>query len=176
MSRHLCNLNHSRKDASLIRQVKLSDAQAICDIYNEYVLHSSVTFEETPVKPAEMAQRIEDATKIAPWLVYEDGEAVVGYTYGRKWRDRIAYRHSIETGTYVHIDHLRGGIGSQLKSELLRLLREQAFHAVISGVALPNHASVALNEKFGFTKVAHFKEVGFKMGKWIDVGYWQLTL
>lgn len=50
------------------------------------------------------------------------------------------------------------------------------FHAIIGGIALPNNASVALHEKFGFEKVAHFKEVGFKFNKWIDVGYWELVI
>lgn len=68
------------------------------------------------------------------------------------------------------------GIGSELKKELLGLLKEKSFHTVISGIALPNPASIALNEKFGFKKVAHFKEVGYKFNRWIDVGYWQLIL
>ncbi len=160
----------------MIRQVLLSDAQVICDIYNVYVTETTVTFEETPVTRVEMARRIEEATEIASWLVYEKNGNVVGYAYGRKWRDRAAYRHSVETGMYLHPDYRGRGIGTEMKSALLEKLREKSFHIVISGIALPNPTSIALNEKFGFIKVAHFKEVGFKMGKWIDVGYWQLTL
>ncbi|HUI29437.1 MAG TPA: GNAT family N-acetyltransferase [Candidatus Acidoferrales bacterium] len=160
----------------MIRIVGLSDAQAICDIYNEYVKNTSVTFEEIPVPLDEMMGRIKTAMQNYPWLVYEIDGKVVGYTYGRTWRDRAAYRKSVETGTYIDSRFIGKGIGSQLKKELLRILKEKSFHAVISGIALPNPASIALNEKFGFKKVAHFKEVGYKFNKWIDVGYWELIL
>lgn len=160
----------------MIRAVRLSDRQSICDIYNEYVKNSTITFEEIPVSLDRMAERIEAATQNYPWLVYEIDGKVVGYTYGRKWRDRTAYRNSVETGTYLDPQFIGRGIGSELKKELLGLLKEKSFHAVISGIALPNPASIALNEKFGFKKVAHFKEVGYKFNRWIDVGYWQLIL
>jgi len=160
----------------MIRPVLLSDAQPICDIYNEYIKNSTITFEEMPVSPDEMKRRIETVTQNYPWLVYEIDGKVIGYAYGRRWRDRAAYRNSVETGTYLDSNFVGRGIGSELKGELLRSLKERAFHTVISGIALPNPASIALNEKFGFTKVAHFKEVGYKLNKWIDVGYWQLIL
>jgi L-amino acid N-acyltransferase YncA len=160
----------------MIRPVLLSDTQSICDIYNEYVKNSTITFEEIPVPMEEMKGRIEVATQNYPWIVYEIDDKVVGYTYGRRWRDRAAYRNSVETGIYLDSKFVGRGIGTALKKELLRILKERSFHAVISGIALPNTASVALNEKFGFTKVAHFKEVGFKFNRWIDVGYWELIL
>ena len=160
----------------MIRTVLLSDAEVICDIYNDYVLHSTITFEETPVSAEDMKSRIEVSTRNFPWLVYEIDGKPVGYTYGRKWRDRAAYRNTVETGTYLDSRFTGRGIGAELKGELLRMLRERSFHAVISGIALPNPASVALNEKFGFVKVAHFRDVGFKFNKWIDVGYWELIL
>ncbi len=160
----------------MIRAVSLSDARSISDIYNVYVKNSTITFEEIPVSPDTMMERIKSATQNYPWLVYEIDGSVVGYTYGRKWRNRAAYRNSVETGTYLHPQFTGRGIGSELKKELLGLLKEKSFHTVISGIALPNPASIALNEKFGFKKVAHFKEVGYKFNRWIDVGYWQLIL
>ena len=160
----------------MIRAAKLSDAQDICDIYNEYVRNSTITFEEIPVSIDEMKGSIEMTTRVYPWLVYEEDGKVIGYTYGRRWRERAAYRNSVETGTYLNSSHLGKGIGTELKKELLKILKERSFHTVISGIALPNPGSVALCEKFGFKKVAHFKEVGYKFGKWIDVGYWQLIL
>ncbi|MFZ1080951.1 MAG: N-acetyltransferase family protein [Candidatus Kryptoniota bacterium] len=160
----------------MIRSVGLSDAQSICDIYNEYIKNSTVTFEEIPVLLGEMMGRIEAATKNYPWLVYETEKKVVGYIYGRSWRERAAYRNSVEAGIYLHPEFIGKGIGSELMKHILKILKEKSFHAVISGIALPNQASVALCEKFGFKKVAHFKEVGYKFNKWIDVGYWQLIL
>ncbi len=160
----------------MIRSVLLSDARHICDIYNEYVRNSSITFEEIPVSVDEMMSRIETTTRNYPWLVYELNDEVVGYAYGRRWRERAAYRNSVETGMYVDSRFVGRGIGSQLQESLLEILKERSFHAVLNGIALPNPASVALCEKFGFEKVAHFKEVGYKFDKWIDVGYWQLII
>jgi phosphinothricin acetyltransferase len=160
----------------MIRPVRLSDADAICGIYNTYVLSSTVTFEESPLTVETMASRIEIIVEHYPWLVYEDEGRVLGYTYARKWRDRSAYRHTVETGTYVESNSVGKGIGTRLKGDLLKGLRDTSIHAVISGIALPNPASIALCEKFGFKKVAHFKEVGYKLEQWVDVGYWQLIL
>jgi phosphinothricin acetyltransferase len=111
-----------------------------------------------------------------PWLVAEEDGTVVGYAYATKWRTRPAYRQSVEVTVYVASDRRRRGIGSVLYDSLLDELRDHGIHAAIGGIALPNPASVALQEKFGFEKVAHFAEVGFKFGKWIDVGYWQRIL
>jgi len=160
----------------MIRPVRLSDAGEIARIYNHYVANTIITFEEEPVEVEEMTRRIESTMRNYPWLVHESDGKVVGYTYARMWKERAAYRHAVETGTYLDPAFTGKGIGTELKIQLLNILRERSFHAVISGIALPNPASVALNEKFGFTKVAHFKEVGFKMNRWIDVGYWQLVL
>lgn len=160
----------------MIREVKLTDAEAICDIYNEYIKSSTATFEEVPVSPEDMAGRIDTITKEYPWLVYEGDGTVIGYTYARKWRDRASYRNTVETGTYLDSRFLGKGIGSELKRALLGELKARGFHTVISGISLPNPASVSLNEKFGFKKVAHFSKVGYKLDKWIDVGYWQLML
>ncbi|MGO9480250.1 MAG: N-acetyltransferase family protein [Candidatus Kryptoniota bacterium] len=160
----------------MIRPVRLSDAQFICDIYNEYIENSTITFEEIPVSLDDMMERIENVIRSYPWLVYEVDKEVVGYIYGRMWRERAAYRNSVEAGLYLRPDFIGKGIGSEMMDEILKTLKEKSFHTVISGIALPNPASVALCEKFGFTKVAHFKEVGYKFNKWIDVGYWQLIL
>lgn len=160
----------------MIRNVGTADAPDICRIYNEYVLASTITFEENPVSESEMESRISEVTKEYPWLVFEADNKVVGYTYARRWRDRAAYKHSVETGTYLDANYMGKGIGTELKKAMIDELKKRSFHSVIAGIALPNPASIALSEKFGFAKVAHFKEVGYKMGKWIDVGYWELLL
>lgn len=160
----------------MIRPVQLSDAEQICTIYNEYVQNSKSTFEEAIVTADEMTSRIQEITKSYPWLVYEMEGNVIGYTYAAKWKERSAYRYTVETGIYLDSNHLGKGVGSRLKGAMIEELREQSFHSVISGIALPNPASVAMCEKFGFKKIAHFKEVGFKLDKWVDVGYWQLIL
>jgi L-amino acid N-acyltransferase YncA len=160
----------------MIRPVKLSDAQDICNIYNEYVTNTRITFEEKPVTVEEMENRIKKITEQYPWLVYEESNKIIGYTYASKWKERPAYRHSVETGIYIASNNRGTGIGSQLKAELIKELSSLSIHCIICGIALPNPASVALCEKFGFQKVAQFKEVGFKLDKWVDVGYWELIL
>ena len=160
----------------MIRQVKDSDAEAMCCIYNKYITGTRITFEETPLRAGEMVSRIKNITQNYPWLVYEDNGKIIGYTYASRWKDRSAYRYSVETGIYIDSDYLGKGIGSLLKAELLKALKEKSIHSVICGIALPNQASIALCEKYGFKKIAHFKEVGYKLDKWVDVGYWELIL
>jgi phosphinothricin acetyltransferase len=160
----------------MIRQVKDSDADAMCCIYNKYIASTRITFEETPLQVDEMVSRIKNITKNYPWLVYEENGRVLGYTYASKWKERSAYRYSVETGIYIDSDYVGKGIGTILKGELLKALREKSIHSVICGIALPNQASIALCEKYGFEKIAHFKEVGYKLGEWVDVGYWELIL
>jgi L-amino acid N-acyltransferase YncA len=159
----------------MIRPATTGDAQAICAIYNHYVLNSTITFEERPVPPAEMADRIHETLTSLPWLIWEDS-AIHGFAYASKWKGRCAYRHSAEVTVYVDPKFTRHGIGSRLYEALLADLRQRNFHAVIGGIALPNPASIALHERLGFHKVAHFEQVGRKFGRWIDVGYWQLLL
>jgi phosphinothricin acetyltransferase len=159
-----------------IRDAALTDADAICRIYNRHVFDTIVTFEEVQVYPAEMASRIADVTADFPWLVIEEDGAIVGYAYAAKHRLRSAYRFSVESTIYLKDDVARRGLGTALYRALLARLPRHGVHVVLGGIALPNAASVALHEKCGFRKVAHFEEVGFKFGRWIDVGYWQLTL
>jgi L-amino acid N-acyltransferase YncA len=161
----------------MIRTAIASDAHALADIYNNYILETIVTFEEQPVSPTDIAERIaEVATVPLPWLVYEHEGAIVGYAYASKWKGRCAYRFSVETTVYLAPGSIGKGIGTALYQALLMHLKGLGLHVAIGGIALPNAASVALHEKLGFSKVAQFSEVGFKFGRWIDVGYWQLTL
>ena len=160
----------------MVREVKESDAEELCRIYNTYITGTTITFEETPLRSDEMVSRIKTITRNYPWLVYEENGTVIGYTYASKWKERSAYRYSVETGIYLDSRYVGKGIGTILKTELIKALKEKSIHSVVCGIALPNPASIALCEKFGFEKVAHLKEVGYKLGKWVDVGYWELIL
>jgi L-amino acid N-acyltransferase YncA len=159
-----------------IRAAEPRDAAAVAAIYNHYVEQTIVTFEEEPVSSVEMARRIEEVRDDSlPWLVAEQDGHIVGYASSRKWKSRSAYRFAVEVTVYVAPESARSGIGSSLYGGLFPMLQARGIHAVIAGIALPNEASVALHEKFGMRKVAHFPQVGFKFGRWIDVGYWQRT-
>jgi L-amino acid N-acyltransferase YncA len=161
----------------VIRSAIADDAEAIANIFNYYVRETIVTFEEQPVSAAEMASRMaEVAATSLPWLVAEQDGAIQGYARATKWKPRSAYRFSVETTIYLDSPCLGKGIGTGLYQSLLTQLKDLKLHIAIGGIALPNAASVALHEKLGFRKVAQFGEVGFKFNKWIDVGYWQLSL
>ncbi|MCL1090287.1 N-acetyltransferase family protein [Shewanella profunda] len=161
----------------MIRQVKKEDAYNIAKIYNYYIENTSVTFELKPVSTPEMEQRIEDACNSElPWLVAENNGHIIGYCYASKWKGRCAYRYSVEVTVYLDFSITSQGWGTMLYEQLLTQLKSLQVHAVIGGIALPNEASVALHEKFGMKKVAHFKEVGRKFENWVDVGYWQCIL
>lgn len=160
-----------------LRDAQAGDAAALVAIYNHFILNTAISFEETAIDAAAMAQRIADVQDGGlPWIVLADGEQIFGYAYATKWRVRHAYRFSVETSVYLHPERGGGGLGTRLYTELLRRLRDAGVHLAIGGIALPNAASVALHERMGFRKVAHFEEVGFKFGAWRDVGYWQLRL
>jgi phosphinothricin acetyltransferase len=166
-----------RETLVTIRAAAEADAPAVARIYNPYVRGTTISFEENEVSPQEMAQRMREVADAGlPWLVaLSDGE-IVGYAYAGKWKGRCAYRHSVETSVYVDSAAHGRGIGRTLYEALFAQLRERGIHAVIGGIAQPNEASVALHERMGMRKVAHFEQVGHKFGRWVDVGYWQLVL
>ena len=122
-----------------------------------------------------MAWRIRDYGASHGWLVAEAGGHVAGYAYGSTHRTRAAYASSCDVAVYVDPAHARQGFGRALYGELLRLLGAK-YHAAFAGIALPNEASVGLHEAMGFTPVGIYREVGWKMGGWRDVGWWQRLL
>ena len=160
----------------MIRQAKQDDAKSICTIYNHYVSETIITFEEQPVSVAEMQNRIADVTADFPWLVFEENNQIMGYAHASRWKTRYAYRYSVESTVYLMPEEIGRGIGSQLYQILIDILKKKDIHSIIGGIALPNPASIALHEKLGFKKVAHFQDVGWKFNHWIDVGYWELII
>ena len=161
-------------DSIRVRAAVDQDASALADIYNPYVLETTITFEESAIGPADMAGRIAEAARAQlPFLVAHLAGMPVGFAYASRWKGRCAYRYSAETTVYVARGHWRRGVGKGLYAALLESLQRSGCHAAIGGIALPNERSIGLHERLGFTQVAQFREVGYKFGKWIDVGYWQ---
>jgi phosphinothricin acetyltransferase len=160
-----------------VRKADLEDASAIAEICNYYINTSHATFELDPIDTTEMQRRMEEGWKAGyPFLVYENSGEVIGYAYGRQFRPRRAYLHSIEISVYIREGHHGKSIGTHLYEQLFKEIAKGDFHTIIAGISLPNDPSIRLHEKFGFSKVAHFKEVGYKFNRWIDVGYWQKEL
>lgn len=161
----------------LIRPAQLEDSSAIAQLYNPYIRDTIITFEESDVTEQDIQQRMQAVNEAGLfWLVAEHQGELAGYAYATAWRPRHAYRFSVEMTAYVSPAQQGKGVGSRLYDDLLAALRSQGVHSAMGGIALPNDASIALHEKFGFKKVAHYEAVGFKFDRWIDVGYWQLLL
>jgi phosphinothricin acetyltransferase len=180
------------------------DAAAIAALYAPFVTDTTVTFEEIPPDATEIARRIADVqAQGLPWLIAEetadaragrevvsapaDGDArapsdapeptaLLGYAYATPWRTRRGYRFSVEVTVYVAPAAHRRGVGRALYEALFARLAAAGYHAAMAGIALPNPASVALHEALGMHQVAHFRETGFKFGRWVDVGYWERVL
>lgn len=160
-----------------IRPASEEDVAELTDIYNHYVSNTHMTFETEPVSMKLMMQRVsETATAGLPWLVAEESGSILGYAYAAPWKRRRAYRYSVESTIYLGTKNRRKGVGVQLYSALVDGIRPMSMHSVIGGIALPNEGSVGLHERVGFKKIGHFEQVGYKHGRWIDVGYWQLLL
>lgn len=168
----------SLQENPMIRNATGKDASAIAEIYNYYILNSTATFEITPVSTDSMKQRVALIQQNSlPWLIAESETGkLIGYAYASKWKEREAYINTVEVTVYIDQAAQSQGLGSKLYSALFADLEKRSIHAVIGGISLPNEASVALHEKFGMKKVAHFSEVGIKFENWIDVGYWQVLL
>lgn len=158
-----------------LRLATSDDALAIAEIYAPLVLDSAVSFELVPPDEAEMRRRILETLPQHPWLVAEDG-GLLGYAYAKQFKARAAYQWSAESSVYVRTSARGRGVGRALYQALIARLRAQGFAAVIGGITLPNEASVRLHEALGFEPVARFPAVGYKQGRWHDVGYWQLRL
>jgi phosphinothricin acetyltransferase len=159
----------------VIRIATPADAGAIAAIYRPFVDETAVSFELEPPDAAEMERRIAGTLPALPWLVLDRGE-VQGYAYASRHRERAAYRWSVDSSVYVAAGHRRAGVGRALYTALFALLRAQGYRAVHGGVTLPNAPSVGLHEALGFAPVGVYRAVGYKLGGWHDVGWWQLAL
>lgn len=160
-----------------VRPATPADAARCAAIYRPFVTDNWVSFETDPPGEAEMAARIADYGRSHAWLVAQGPDGTVaGYAYGSPHRTRAAYATSADVAVYVDPAFERQGIGRALYGALFPLLGDKGSHAAFAGIALPNAASIALHEAMGFTAVGIYREVGWKMGGWRDVGWWQRLL
>ncbi len=159
-----------------IRLVTEADAAAVAAIYRPIVESTTISFETEAPDEAETRRRIAETLTAYPWLVCERDGRIAGYAYATKHRVRSAYRWSVDTSVYVDPKFQRQGIGQRLYRSLFAILTAQGFFNAYAGIALPNPASVALHERVGFRPIGVYKNVGYKLGAWRDVGWWQLAL
>lgn len=160
----------------LIRPATAADLDAVRDIYNHYVAHSTCTFQVEPDTAAERVEWFADRSPAHPVTVAELGGAVVGWAALSAWKSRCAYAHSVEASVYVRHDLHRRGVGRALLLDLITRARAAGHRTVIGGACTEHAASLALQAAVGFEPVGRFRAVGHKFGRWLDVAYMQLLL
>jgi phosphinothricin acetyltransferase len=160
-----------------IRAATPDDAAALAEIYAPFVRRSHISFETDPPDAVEMRARMAASVGLYPWLAAEEesGE-VAGYAYAARFRPREAYRFAVETSVYLRAGAENRGLGRRLYATLLAILKDQGFSQAIAAIALPNDSSVRLHEKLGYRQAGTYQRVGYKLGRWWDVGLWQLPL
>lgn len=156
------------------RSARLTDAPAIQEIYAFYVQGTPITFEVDTPSVKDMQDRMTQIMKQYPWLVFECDGQILGYAYTCQHRAREAYRWSVDVAVYVRQGHARLGIGRKLYSRLFQILPRLGYANAFAGITLPNESSVGLHEALGFQRIGIYQKVGYKLGSWYDVGWWQL--
>ena len=162
--------------AAAIRLACADDAAQVQAIYAPVVRDTAISFEVDPPDVSEMGRRIRGTLTRLPWLVCERDGEVLGFAYAARHRERAAYRWSVDVSVYIDRQARRAGVGRGLYVSLLAMLARQQFAAAHAGITLPNPASVGLHQALGFVPVGVYRAVGFKLGAWWDVGWWQRRL
>lgn len=161
----------------MIRPIRIEDAAAVAAIYNHYIEHSTATFDTEPLSDCQMLSRLEAIVGRRPGYVSlsEAGE-LQGYTYAHPWKEKAAYRYTLETTIYLAPRFVGQGIGRALLSHLVEGCRREGYRSLIACITQGNVASEVLHRKMGFRPVSRFVQVGTKFGRWIDVADYQLLL
>lgn len=164
------------ESSTRIRFATEEDAAVILGIYEEYIKNTRVTFEIEVPTLAAFRERMARITAQFPWLVCEiDGE-IAGYAYASKHGERAAYRWSADLSVYINETYHRRGIATALYGAVQELLRKQGYFTVYAGVSTPNPKSEAFHTALGFRALGEFKNVGYKLGKWCGVAWYELPL
>jgi phosphinothricin acetyltransferase len=159
-----------------IRVARPSDAAEMLAIYQPFVENTSITFETITPTVDEFQERISHYLENYPWLVAEMNGVVAGYAYASRYRERTAYQWSVEVSVYINEEYKRSGLARSLYEELFRLLKKQGYYNAYAVINLPNDPSVAFHESMGFAWFATYEQVGYKLGRWKDVGWWRKVL
>lgn len=161
----------------VIRRAEREDCPAILDIYNEAVLTTTASYD---VEPRTLEHRLAwfDSHRRDDYAMFVavEGGRVVGWSSLSRYHDRHGYRFTCENSVYVAASHRGRGIGALLLDPLIEAARDRGLHTIIAAIDAANEASVRLHTRFGFEKIGHFREVGHKFGRWLDVVYLQRIL
>ena len=163
--------------ATRLRLVVPDDASQIAAIYAQFCSETAISFETVAPDEATMRERIVAVTDRYSWVVaVSEEEEVVGYAYAGKHRERAAYRWSVDFTVYLAPAAKRRGVGTKLYTALAAICRDLGYYRAFAGITLPNEPSIRFHEKIGFRPIGVYQRVGFKLGKWHDVGWWSLDL
>ena len=162
--------------ATMIRPAQVDDGAAVASVYAPYVRDTPVSFEVEPPTEATMTERINATLATHPWLVAERNGELVGFAYAGKHSQRAAYRWTVDVTVYIRDGERRTGLGRPLYQALLATLRLQGFRSAFAEIVLPNPGSVRLHEAMGFKHIGVHQDIGHKLGRWHDIGYWRLGL
>jgi phosphinothricin acetyltransferase len=161
---------------AFIRLASAADAARVAAIYAPAVTEGAASFETDAPDAREMARRIAHVTERTPWLCCEAEGRTIGYAYASPHRDRAAYQWSVEVSAYVAPEAQRRGVARALYTSLFALLALQEFRTAYAGIVLPNEASVRLHQAMGFSPVGVYRGVGYKLGAWRDVAWYERAL
>lgn len=159
-----------------IRLAEQRDVKGILEIYAPFITDTSVTFEETIPDETSFWKRMQEIMAELPFLVCEIDGRIAGYAYASGYRSRASYRWSKEVSVYIHPDFYRRKVAHALYTTLNEMVRYQGIANLLAIITMPNEPSVAFHERFGYTKCGEFSKVGYKMGQWQNVGWFELFL
>ncbi len=160
----------------MIRDAVAADAARCAEIYAPFVRETAISFEEEPPSASAMSARIADAQRAHAWLVLERDDDVVGYAYGGPFMSRAAYQWATAVSVYLAPGRRRTGAGRALYQALFERLAARGHRTALAGIALPNEASTGLHVALGFAHVGTYRRVGWKLGRWHDVAWYQRPL
>lgn len=172
MNSNCANTNHEVQ----VRNACEDDCDTLARIYSKYIMETTISFETSPVTPQEMLRRMRLIIRHCPYFVAELDGKVVGYAYAHPWKERAAYRHTLETTVYVDAAYTHQGIGSLLVKRLIAACKQLDCHALIACITGGNTPSINMHSRLGFCPVSSFKQVGYKFGRWLDVVDMELQL
>jgi L-amino acid N-acyltransferase YncA len=160
-----------------IRPARENDLPEILDIYNDIILTTTAVYQYTP-QTLDMRRTWYD-TKMKdghPVFVAEWEGKIAGFSSYGPFRAWAAYKYTVENSVYVASEQREKGIGKLLMTPLIQTARKNDLHAIIAGIDGSNVASIKLHQSFGFEEVAHFRQVGYKFGRWLDLKFMELLL
>ncbi len=167
----------SEETEIIIREAIKEDLPQILEIYNDVILHTTAVYNYDPHTLEMRTEWWETKQQQGfPVFVAEENKNIAGFSSIGPFRSWQAYKYTVENSVYVKADCRGKGIGKQLITPLIESAKKLNMHAIVAGIDATNEVSLTLHRQFGFIEVAHFKEVGYKFNRWLDLKFLELIL